>query len=766
MKKHILKSACVASIIFSPNLVYAQTAGSAEMQRGDIASPDTSKNSGAIADIIVTAERRASSVQRTAIAISAVDSSALRKSGISNLEGLSDNIPNLSFQRNSGDAMIFIRGIGYNSVAPGNEARVALYRDGIYQSRNQAALLGFYDVDRVEVLRGPQGTLYGRNAIAGTINIITKEPGDQANGYFTGTVGDYGLIGTEGAVGGALSSTVQARISFRTVDRNGYGRNLTTGEEVNDERSRSVRGTLKFEPSADLTVRLSADYSREKDHNGGYRYGGPGNTAVVPTAILLGGAIPSDKQDAAGFGPKQNLKTYGFSAQVDFNLSNNTTLTSLSGYRHFVASNDSNLDGTTAELSRIYITERSNAFSQELRLSQKIGDFADLIIGGYYFHEVNSARNDAPLTGALTGILAGIIGATPPPDFDPNQLYEFYGSYGRVKTNAEAIFGQINIHLTDKLELDLGARYSHEKKRIFEEQQIDLFTPFVLRDAFNTALDPVNGLLGLGQANQSAGWSSFDPKATLSYQATKDTFLYATFSRGFKSGGFNVGNVQPAFSPEKLTNYEIGIKSDFFDRRLRVNLSAFNYDYKNLQESVVEVIQLVVKNATSARIRGVEAEITAQPVDDLRLSLNAAYLDGKFKKFFDTDPAFAGLGVQDLKGNQLPNSPKWQVGGEIGYTIHTGFGDVTPRANVNWYDRVYFNHFNTIEASQPSRTMVNLYLGWTSPDGSWSAAGYVKNLTNDTYYSNVIVAQALLGFPKVALYGAPRTVGVSLTKSF
>ena len=751
MKGILLSTVALASVVISaPVIAQDQSAAAA-----------TDETQGGIADIVVTAERRASSVQATPIAISAVDGEALREKNIGNIETLSTNIPNLNFNRVSSDAKISIRGIGYNAISPGGEPRVALYQDGVYLARNQAALLGFYDIDRVEVLRGPQGTLYGRNAIAGTINVLSRDPGDVLNGYFTGTVGDYGLIGTEGAVGGPLSSTVQARLSFRTVDRNGYGKNITTGADVNDENSRSVRGQLRFEPASALTLKVIGDYSISKANDGGYRYAGRGNSSVPTSVELLGAAVPDDPQDAAGFGPRRRIETYGVSGQADVDLSDSTTVTLLTAYRNFKASQQTNIDGSAAELSKMYIDEASDVFSAELRLSQKIGSFADLIVGAYYFREKNSATNQVPFKGSVFDVAFHVDGLV-----DPNAYYEFYGSYGRVKTSAKAIFAQANVYLTPKLELDIGARYSDEKKTIFEQHQVDVLSPFVLDNPLRPGLDPANGLFGNGAGYQSASWDSFDPKVTLSYKMTPRVFLYATYSRGFKAGGYNVGGIQPAFRPEKLTNYEAGFKADLFDRRLRVNVSAFNYDYKDLQESIIDGINIVTKNATKARVRGVEAEVTAKPTDALTLQFNAAYLDGKFKQFTDVDPAFADLGPQNLKGNQLPDAPKYQLGGEIGYRIATGFGDVTPRVNVTWFDTVYFSHFNTVEMSQPSRTMVNFYLGWTSPDDSWSATAFVRNVTDDTYFAGANTNLGLLGFSRTVAYGAPRTFGLSVTKSF
>lgn len=763
MKGILLSTAALTALATFSSTAQAQGASAQQTA----ANAETQNDNGGIADIIVTAERRKSSVQTTPIAISAVGGEALREKSISNIESLSSNIPNLNFNRVSSDAKISIRGIGYNAISPGGEPRVALYQDGVYMARNQAALLGFYDIDRVEVLRGPQGTLYGRNAIAGTINLLTRDPGNEPNGYFTGTMGDYGLIGTEGAVGGPLSSTIQARISFQTVNRNGYGKNITTGDEVNDENSRSVRAKLKIAPSSALTLRLVGDYSISKQHDGGYRYVGSGNFAIPTTVELLGAGVPSDPQDAAGFGPKRRIETYGFSGQADVELSDSSTITLLTAYRNFKASQQTNIDGSAAELTKMWIDEKSDVFSTELRLSQKLGDFADLIVGGYYFHEKNTAMNQVPLKGGVFDFAFDIPGFLPLIGvLDPNAFYEFYGSYGVVKTSAKAIFAQANIHLTDKLELDLGARYSDEKKTIFEEHQVDVVDPFVLNDPLRPGLNVPAGLFGNGVQSLSTSWNSFDPKVTLSYKATPGVYLYATYSRGFKAGGYNIGGIQPAFRPEKLTNYEVGVKADLLDRRLRLNVSAFNYDYKDLQESLVEGINIVTKNAAKARVRGIETEITAKPTDALSLQLNAAYLDGKFKSFNDIDPAFAALGTQDLGGRQLPDAPKWQIGGELGYRIATGFGNITPRVNVTWFDTVYFNHFNTVEMSQPSRTMVNLYLGWTSADDSWTATAYVKNLTDDTYLAGANTNLGLLGFSRTGVYGAPRTVGLSVTKSF
>lgn len=715
----------------------------------EVGSPHVTGDPAGLDDIVVTAERRDASVQTTAISITAIGAEALRAQQITNLEGLSVRVPNVEFGRNAGDAKVFIRGVGYDSVAPGGETRVAIYSDGVYQSRTQAGFAGFFDVDRVEVLRGPQGTLYGRNATAGAINILTRDPSDTLNGYGTVTVGNYGLINTEAAAGGALSDTVSARLAFRTNDHSGYGRNIGTGEEVNDERSRSVRLKLKFEPSSSFSFRLTGDYTWERDHAGGYIFLRPGRPDVVPTGIALGGAVPTRAQDAAGYGPRFKLETYGISGQAKLSLGASTDLVSVTGFRHLEAQNESNTDGTTAQVARQSLTDRSNSFSQELRLQQDLGGLGDLLVGAYYFHEENSAFNTIPFMGAAVGINN--------PDGSPSRAFvQGYATRGTAKTNAYAAFAQARIELLKAVTLTLGGRYSHEKKGIDEASQFDVTRPY----------DPTNPFVPAATQRASTSLSRFDPKVTIDFKASEQVFLYATYSRGYKSGGFNIGGVQPAFAPEVLDDYEAGVKIELLDRKLRMNLAAFHYDYSNLQVNIVEGVSLVTRNAANAKVDGVEAEITALPVDGLRLGLNLGYLDSRYTSFRTADPVFPERGVQDLAGNRLNYSPKWKVSGEAGYAFQTGVGEFTPRVNVTWVDRMYFSQFNLEEVSQPARTEVNAFLGFESNDHRWSANLFVKNLTDKAYIVSSSVSTVIFGYPVLGQWGAPRTFGISATRRF
>ncbi len=718
-----------------------------------------SAQTGGLDTITVTAERKVSTVQETPIAISAIGGDALRANNKSNLEALSGQIPNFTFSRNSGDGKVFIRGIGYNSISPGGETRVGIYLDGAYQSRNQVSLNAFYDVERIEVLRGPQGTLYGRNTIGGAVNILTRAPGDELNGYLTGTIGNYGLFSGEGAIGGPLSDSVSGRLAFRVVKRNGYGINLLTGEDVRDENSQNVRANLQYDLSDSFTVRVIGDYARIDDASSGYNGVGGADPNTPLLGELLGGFTNTNPQDFVGAGLKTDMETYGVSLQADWSLSDSTSLTFISTFRDFYHFHQDTLDGYSLILTDHYITEDATVFTEELRLSHSFGDFADLILGGYYFHENNSALNEAPWSGAsLTGPYA-------PPFFnfgqDPDTLYEFFAAFGEVETRAWAVFAQASIYLTDQLQLDIGGRYNSEKKTLDEEFQlppaeINLTTPFVRGRPFLFALTSE------GEQDED----SFDPKVTLSYKATDDVLAYATYSQGFKAGGFNIGGLQEAFEPEKLKNYEIGVKAELLDGRMRANLAGFRYDYTELQVSLVEGTSLVTRNAASATVWGAEAELTFLPVENLRIDLNAGYLDASFEDFSRIDPTFPALGEQDLSGNVLPHAPEYQINGVVQYTIPTEFGDFTPSVSVLWVDDIYFTEFNVPELFQEARTQVDAYLNWELPDSGWSAVFFVKNATDDVYLSETQTANALTGSTTIGQYGAPRTFGFSLTKEF
>lgn len=745
---------CLASTaawsVITPAL--AQSAPSA-------AAAPQEEQAGGIADIIVTAQRRSEAAQSTPLAITALSGKALQSSGVSSVEGLSKSIPNVEFGRNAGDAKIFIRGVGYDSVAPGGETRVAVYNNNVYQSRSQAVFTTLYDIDRIEVLRGPQGTLYGRNATAGAINIITADPGDHLNGYVSAQVGNYSLFQTEGAIGGPITDALGVRLAGQTVDRGGYGHNIGTGEPVNDAHSRTARLTLTAKLAENIKDRLVVDYYNARDHNFGYRYLGESFTPseiadprldpanYVPIPVERGDRIPANPQDTAGLGPLNHLRTYGLSNELNVDVSDALTITSVTGYRYLLSQIADSVYGGVSDLAIQSIYEKSDSFTQELRLS---GDSGRLkyVIGGYYFYERHIANNRAPFNGTLFGA--------------QDRLYEFYNAGGIEKTNAYAAFGQVDFKVLPQLTLSLGLRYSHETKDLTEFVSVDTTNFYDNSVPIAPLLFPSTALV----QQKSASWSSTDPRISLSYQFSPRVIGYATYSQGFKSGGFNIGGTQPAFNPERIKDYEIGLKGDFLGGRLRTNVAAFYYDYSELQVNQTRGISLQTVNAASAKIKGVEAEITALPTANLRLTINAAYLDAYYTEFLTDDPARLPLGGLDLSGNRLNYAPKYKVGGSIAYTIPTSYGTFTPTADVNWTDRVYFTAYNTSRLSQPAYANLDLSIRWVGNNPDWTGSLFVRNVTDKLYLASAGVNNPLLRYNRSGQVSAPRTFGVQVTRHF
>lgn len=730
-QRFTLMGATALSFIAMPLAAHAQTpAASAE--------PVT-----ALDEVVVTAERRATNVQTTALAVSAFSSEMLERSQVDTIEDLSVLVPNINFGQQFGNARIAIRGIGFDTIAPGSEARVAYHLDGVYVSRPSAGLAGFYDVERIEVLRGPQGTLYGRNATAGSVNVISNAPTEELDGYVRGTVGSHGRIETEGAISGPLVDGLTARLSVRTEQRDGYGKNLTTGRDADDRDTFSARLRLRAEPSDRLRMDLIADFHTEDDHSNALHYFGAGNPNRTPVGIALGGRFSTDfhdiYSDIESINDRQN---WGVQGAIRYELSDALTLTSLTAYRDTEYMTQTDLDATDAPLTYYGQHENADQFTQEFQLA---GDFDRFrfVAGAYYFRENITSGLTVPFNHRILG------GA--------DRIIQGQAIGGDTETRAWAVFGQANYALTPDLTLVAGLRYSEEEKHLDEYAQFDLVRTY----------DPSNPIIPNRIQSADASWNAFTPKLTIEYKPADNAFLYATISRGFKSGGFNVGGMQAPFEPEMIWNYEAGAKIDWFDRRLRTNLSAFFYDYSDLQVTKVVNNVITTVNAATAIIKGLEGEITFLATDNLRFDASFSVTDSEYQDFGTSDPARPLLGVIDLSGNQLSQSPKYTLFVAGQYDINTSSaGMFSPRIEFYATDKVYFNAFNRDVASQDARQLINAMVNWESPSGQWTGAVYVRNLTDDEYIANAFVGTSLLADTIVGVAGPPRTFGVSLGYRF
>lgn len=718
------------------------------------------QNSGEVVeDIVVTASKRETNLQSTALAVSAVDGETLAEQQVTGIDGLAQMMPNVNFGQTTGNARIAVRGVGFDNLSVGNEGRVAFHVDGVYVSRPAGALSTLYDIERVEVLRGPQGTLYGRNATGGAVNVIPNGPTREAEGYLNATFGNYNLRRFEGALSGPLSDSVSARIAFQTADRDGYGRNITNGLDIDDLSTRAVRGALRFDlsPAADLT--LSADYMEQDDHAYGFVLMGPGSLPDsglgLPGAplkgVLQGGAVAADPRDsAADIGPFNNREFWGVGAELNLDFGG-VDFTSVTGYRSSSWRLTSDLDATSARMTYYEQLEDSEQVSQEFRLSRDWGG-GDWMLGAYYFQEELFGGTLIPFDPSVL---------TPIPPLPPlTSLRQGFFGLGYIDTEAAAVFGHVRFQLSDAWALRVGGRYSEETKDIDEVNKIDPATPW---PPYAPVFPPTPP--GVHQTT-SASWSGFTPSLTLEYQPHDDLFLYASYSEGFKSGGFNLGNAQPPFDEEEITAYEIGLRADWMNGRLRTNATGFFYEYSNLQVSKINGPVVTIENAAEANLYGAEFEITALPTANLRIDANIALLESEYENYTSADPARALLGPIDLSGNQLYQAPGYTVNLAVSYDIPTSVGDFTLRAEGRWIDQVYFTPFNLEHVSQPAHEVFNAFLLYDAPSGAWNASLFVRNIADDRSISSALVGSGLVGFPLVGSYDPPRTYGVQLGYRF
>ena len=732
--------------------------------QAEVASDDDQVTTG---EIVVTAQKQSESLQEVPLAITAITSDALQRSAITDLQGVTANIPNLNLGQQLGVAKIALRGIGLESLQPGAEGSIAFHVDEVFISRSVAALASFYDIEQVEVLRGPQGTLYGRNATGGSINLITRGPRDYLNGYANLTVGNYGRVVTEGAIGGPIVEDVlSARIAFQTQDRNGYGENTITGSDIDDLKSRSVRGSLRFTPTDRLTLNLKGDYYWQQDRSGGYHYlGAAGFSApgvpIEPIGLALGGLVASDRRDITNnFDPSNKMEFWGLTGKLNYELTDSLDFVSITAYRELDYTTSSDIDSTSAPLSRINQAEQDWQFSQELQL---VGNHDRLswLVGLFYFKEDDRGQLAIPFDNRIVGFPA-------PGDF----VRGYYGS-GFIKTEAIAAFGQASYEVLDDLTLTLGARYSSEEKTNRDESIFDVFTPFDFDSSISASLETPPGAAVIDRDRR---FRSFTPRIALDYQATPDVLIYASWSKGFKAGTYSLGSFTPAVEPEEVSALEGGIKSSLFDRRVRLNLAGFYYDYTDLQVGKVVNQLTVLENAANATIYGLEAEMQAEVAEGLEVDANVSWLHARFDDYVSADPSRPfgdgttvddqGQPAFDLAGNRLGQSPDFTFFVGAQYTLPTNAGDFTLRGEVSYRDRVYFTPFNVDYVSQAPFAKANAFLNWESQSGSWNASVFVKNITDKTTISSAYISSVIFGFPINGYLEEPRTYGVRIGYNF
>jgi iron complex outermembrane recepter protein len=706
--------------------------------------PALDEQGDSLNEIVVTALRRDTTLQRTPAAVTAISGEEMTTRGIATLEDLSAAIPDVSFGKNIGQAHISIRGIGADSVVAGQDPRVAFYQDGVYIARPDAQVLGMFDVGTVQVLKGPQGTLYGRNATGGAIVVTSAAPTNNLEGYIRLGYGNYNDVKLESAVSVPLAPTLSARFAVSYNRRDGYGRNIVTGTGIDDLNEGGARASLLWKPVDKLELLTILDYSREDDRANGLHYFGSAQPGVVPLGLTLGGtALLNSRNIASDIDPKVDITTWGLTEQGKYDAGW-ARIKSTTAFRKVESENLTDIDGTSVQLGYDRLFDNAKQVSEELTVDGDVGRRLSWLAGGQYFYEdIGPAGSHIPISSAVLG--------------GPLSLRDAFFSLGFQKTYGAAGYGQVSYELIDGLKLTAGGRYSTEKKTLNDTFQLDFSRPY-------NPGDPLVPTAGFPRHLENR-FSRFTPTATLEYQLDRDIFAYFTYGKGFKSGGYNFGVNQPAYQPEKITSYEAGIKSSLADGAVTANLIGFHYDYSDLQVTQVRGNTSVTENAATAKVNGFELELAIRPLRGLTLGSNIAYVDAKYDKFTSRDPSNLAAGVQDLSGNRLAQAPKvsFNVYAQNSWNIHSY--ELAARADYNYTGSQYFTPFDNPLIAQGAYDVASASLTLRSVS-RWSIQGYVHNIGNTKAIQQTYVSSTLFHIPVLGTLIPPRTYGVKLGYDF
>ncbi|MET3473223.1 iron complex outermembrane receptor protein [Novosphingobium sp. 1529] len=714
------------------------------------AAPDAvAAHAGDSGEIVVTAQKREQSVQNTSLAVTALGGAALASVGRQDVTALAGQVPSLQVNQYSPTITVFnIRGVSQNDFADSQEAPIAFYNDEVYVGALGAISGQTFDLQRVEILRGPQGTLFGRNATGGLVQIVTAKPTRQFEGFGTLTIGSYGQVATEGAVSGPLSDHVRARLAFTSNYHGGYIKN-----DIGPNRGGSKFYGGRFQIESDVgeqgTLRLKVQYLRN-DHersSGAYSH-----VALGVNADGLGYALPANQNfwgtcngcDAVGYRDADGNpftissntdprfdRTY-WSATLRYEQKiGDVDLVSITDYQKLKKNYGEDSDiGPTSAFN--YTTAQDlYQLSQELHLSGKTSRLQWLV--GAYGMKI---RTDNAYVADLAQSL---------------NLVTHYG--GRQNTESLAVFGQGEYEFSPLVHFILGARYSWDWKDYnFALTAFDGAGNNQGTQAFNPTLYPA-------LARETFG--NYSLKAQFDIRPANNVLLYAGVNRGTKSGGFGV-QAFPGFDPstlpygqEVLTNYEAGFKTQPLPG-MTFNGSIFHYDYKNYQAFTIVGLSQFITNRP-ARINGVELELGAHPLSGLSLQAFLTYLDTKVRNI--TLPAGR------VTDRVMPQAPRWSIGGRIQYQFPVGPGDISLQTDWKYDDVQYFSTFNAPIDREPQRVVGNARVAFKTRDTHWEIAAFVNNLTDKWYRVYNLDLSGALGLGQQT-FATPRWIGASISYKF
>ena len=717
VKQLVLSGASAFALSVQPvQTVLAQTADSPQA-----VAENAEQSMFVIEEVIVTAQRREQRLQDVPISISAISGSTMKNTGITGTTQLQAVVPNLVVVTSVGAASTFLRGIGSSSSDIAAESSVATYVDGVYQPSVYANVFEFNGLERIEVLKGPQGTLFGRNATGGVVQVITKAPSFEPEMSFDLGYGNYGAEKVQAYVSGGLTDNLSANLAVQYQDqKDGWGKNITLGTKDYYARDFNARSKLLFTPGDATEITLSGNYTDFNHHNiaaqnppgsgpgylGDYKFGG--ETDAFAKGENYGGSL-TVTHDFGGF-----------------------QIRNISAYQKFDGTQVIDQDGSPQPVVSGDFDMNTRMISEEFHVLSP-SDTKLQWLAGVYYYSYDAETDPVRITGLAFAPLPGV------------------DVRGKSEVRSISGFAQGTYPLTDKLNLTTGIRYTRDEVTFTGSLNV-ADTP--------VALDPEQTLPE--SVYEEPTW-----RISLDYQLTPEVLGYASYNRGTKSGGFALGtqpSLNEGFEPEQLDAYEMGLKTELFDRRLQFNSAAFYYDFENIQFQ--RVVQGVVEtvNGPSAKLYGVEAELSGRVTPALTLRASGGYLHTRIGDFpgapntnrmpngfnDNGDPAY------NAKGNQLPNAPKFSGNVGFEYRVPLNGGSVRLSSNLLYAGKAYNELDNRLFVK--AHKVLSASLGWEGDNG-FRVSVWGSNLTDSYYYT---YQAGVSGGTDIAQPAAPRTYGVTL----
>lgn len=746
------------SALIVPELAFAQDASASD--------------SGGLDEIIVTARKREENLQTAPLSVAAFSGDALEKSGIDEFSEIARRVPGFTFNPdNVSEPNIFLRGIGTDIESAASNPAIGFFLNDVYLSRAQGTAIELFDLERVEIVRGPQGTLYGKNVVGGAINFITRKPTDEFRAGAEAGIGNYGSFDVKANVAGGLAEGLSGSIAASARHHDGYARNTFTGNDVEDLDAYGVMAQLRYQQGDGLDILLTGDLTRR-------RGGGKWVDIQIPSDHNIPFVNAERRRGPNNIDGKQDADLGGVHLSVNYDAGVGT-LTSVTAWREGQFASLNNDAGSFIDFTKMsygpdgridfgaidhslfnddyYINDKdetAKSFSQDIRFRSDFDGPFNLLAGLFYQHETVDRTE-----------IADYI------------FVEFYAqgkeiAETRLKSDTWAAFVEGTFDITDTLGVTAGIRYTKDKKRFSVYRE-------TIGDFLGAEFEDENGnFTHAFSASDKRSWDAWTPSLNLHWQPAKDVYLYGLVSKGYKSGGWNgenatnPGEARVAYNPEYAWNYEIGAKTTWLDNRLRFNITGFWTEYEDLQTQQFVIFDPnlpadnVISNAGKARVKGIEIETALAPVRGLTLFANYTYMDAKItgdliSTELQYDPGcFCSVPVPtNLKGNVLRRSPEnsFSIGGDVTVPVSSRLNAFV-RADYNWTDDFFFDNENSPRTLQKSVGVLNGSIGVATEDDKWEFRVWAKNLTNELYEAG---KSDVIGSVLVS-YNPPRTYGATL----